>query len=204
MGKVVSGGYVLGLIATLLLVLVIGVPWVLIVLTPVTIVFGALFYILELLAYGFSKITGLTQRQRTVHALLVDDDPSSLLILEQILKENNIDFKVLNSGTQVSQAIKEEAYDFMILDYDMPGLNGPLSLINADQRLKDYDVEKKIPVIGYSSYDQVRWSLPRLRHFQFLGVMSKGSPPSRLRKELARIYAELEQGRKFRPEPALI
>ena len=55
--------------------------------------------------------------------LVVDDDPINLTILEEILKEVYTVFTA-SSGEQALQFLNDNKPDVILLDYDMPGMNG--------------------------------------------------------------------------------
>ena len=63
--------------------------------------------------------------QNLNRCLIIDDNPRSCDIMKQILGKWNIDAEISTSGLAAIKKLDIDAkYDFVICDYDMPGLNG--------------------------------------------------------------------------------
>ena len=56
--------------------------------------------------------------------LLVDDNPDLTSLLEEFLNERGLDTESTNNSTEGLARIKEENFDCIVLDNDMPGMNG--------------------------------------------------------------------------------
>lgn len=70
--------------------------------------------------------------------LVVDDDHLSLRMTEQILKGCLFDVILATSGEECLNILQEEQVDLVLLDIDMPGVNGvaTLELIRNSEKLK--------------------------------------------------------------------
>lgn len=79
--------------------------------------------------------------------LVVDDTPSSLLLLAKTLEGQDYDVRVANSGSVALKSVRETLPDLILLDVNMPGLSG----YEVCQRLKQDSLTKEIPVIFISS-----------------------------------------------------
>ncbi len=81
--------------------------------------------------------------------LLVDDDPTFLRILRNWLTDQYDPIPV-NSGAQAIQYLATHRPDLILLDYEMPILNGPqvLESIRAEENLRE------IPVFFLTSVDE--------------------------------------------------
>lgn len=62
--------------------------------------------------------------QDKAKVLLVDDRPENLLALEAALSDNNYDLVFANSGEEALKHILKEKFAIILLDVQMPGLNG--------------------------------------------------------------------------------
>ena len=56
--------------------------------------------------------------------LLVDDNSDLTSLLEEFLNERGLDTESTNNSTEGLARIKEENFDCIVLDNDMPGMNG--------------------------------------------------------------------------------
>ncbi len=68
-----------------------------------------------------SDITEQAQRRRV---LIVDDSRMQRKILQASLKRGNYDVDEAGSGTEALELMRQQAYDFVLSDWMMPGLNG--------------------------------------------------------------------------------
>lgn len=57
--------------------------------------------------------------------LLVDDDPAILRILTKWLEKEGYEVRQAEDGRLALAAIEEECPDFLITDWEMPGMDGP-------------------------------------------------------------------------------
>ena len=62
---------------------------------------------------------------RHIRRVLVgEDDLMSQKVIQQLLARWGLDATVVDNGTQVLQHLQQQAYDLLIVDYQMPGLTG--------------------------------------------------------------------------------
>ncbi|MGK7923988.1 MAG: response regulator [Spirulina sp.] len=81
--------------------------------------------------------------------LLVDDRPQNLKLLSNLLEEQGYEVQQAISGTVALNAIALAKPDLILLDIDMPGLDG----YTVCQRLKANPDTRDIPVIFISALD---------------------------------------------------
>jgi len=79
--------------------------------------------------------------------LVVDDTPSNLDLLTEILKSNGYKVRPVTGGVAALQVAKNQPPDLILLDINMPGMNG----YEVCQRLKADEVLKGIPVLFISA-----------------------------------------------------
>jgi putative two-component system response regulator len=95
--------------------------------------------------------------------LIVDDTPANLQLLASMLKERGYKTRPVPSGLLALQAALSETPDLILLDVNMPEMNGfeVCQSLKADEKLKD------IPVIFISALNEV---LDKVKAFAVGGV----------------------------------
>ncbi|WP_320823564.1 response regulator, partial [Reinekea sp.] len=91
------------------------------------------FFINQLWDASFISMTGkptpeLTQQWPNfahLRVLCVDDTPSNLLVLSGLLKRFRISASTANSGLEAIARSKSEDFDLILMDYEMPVMDGP-------------------------------------------------------------------------------
>ena len=53
-------------------------------------------------------------------ALIVEDDPVLQLLHQRALKALSIDSQIAGTGVEAIQALKDSAFDFILMDINMP------------------------------------------------------------------------------------
>ncbi len=94
-----------------------------------------------------------------VRILLAEDNPVNQKIALIMLKQHGFSATVANNGIQVLERLKKEPYDLILMDVQMPGLDG----IETAKIIRDPDskvVCKTIPIIAMTAHamkdDQIR------------------------------------------------
>jgi len=95
--------------------------------------------------------------------LLVDDTPDNLRLLSLMLTENGYKTRKVINGERALQAVKIIAPDLILLDINMPDMNG----YEVCRRLKKTPETRDIPVIFISALDDV---FDKIKGFQVGGV----------------------------------
>jgi DNA-binding response OmpR family regulator len=74
--------------------------------------------------------------------LVVDDQPEILELTATVLAAAGYDTATSASGREAVRRLAEESYDLVLLDINMPGMDGweTLRLLRADERLEDLEV----------------------------------------------------------------
>lgn len=85
--------------------------------------------------------------QESVHILLVDDRPENLLALEAVLESQHYKLVKANSGEEALRSLLRYEFAVIVLDVQMPGMDGieTAKLIKAREKTKD------IPIIFISA-----------------------------------------------------
>ncbi|OKH38657.1 hypothetical protein NIES2119_08660 [[Phormidium ambiguum] IAM M-71] len=115
--------------------------------------------------------------------LLVDDTPDNLRLLSLMLTENGYKTRKVINGERALQAVEVVTPDLILLDINMPDING----YEVCRRLKKSDKTRDIPVIFISALDDV---FDKVKAFQAGGV-DYITKPFQLEEVLARVNTHL-------------
>ncbi len=116
--------------------------------------------------------------------LIVDDDPASLDLLSEMLYALNYEVRIANGGTMALTAIQSSFPDLVLLDINMPDLDG----YEVCRRLKTEPQSQAIPVIFISASGD---TFDKVQAFAMGGV-DYVTKPFQLEEVLARIEAQLK------------
>lgn len=116
--------------------------------------------------------------------LLVDDTPANLCFLGDALEREGYLIRVAPSGDMAIRMAQEEAPDLVLLDIDMPGINGYQV---CDSFKKDLKL-KSIPIIFLSALQDTQAKVLAFKH----GGVDYATKPFRLEELLSRVSTHLE------------
>ncbi len=80
--------------------------------------------------------------------IMAEDNAANQKVAEIYLKKMNQNVKIVEDGQQLIDELSKEKYDLILLDIQMPVLNG----IEALKIIKNNSEWKKIPVVGISAF----------------------------------------------------
>ena len=75
--------------------------------------------------------------------LAVDDSPEALSLLEKVLKREGYEVMVVQDGTAALEVLSSQAFDLVLLDVMMPGVDG----FEVSRKLRQADTPGKVPVV---------------------------------------------------------
>lgn len=116
--------------------------------------------------------------------LVVDDTPDNLRILSQMLTEQGYIVRKALNGTRALASVKSELPDLILLDINMPDLNG----YEVCKRLKSSEVTEKVPVIFISALDEM---MDKIKAFKVGGV-DYITKPFQIEEVLIRVEHQLK------------
>ncbi len=116
--------------------------------------------------------------------MIVDDTVENLRLLQSMLKESGYNVRPAPSGALALRAAAKEPPDLILLDINMPDMNG----LETCKRLKQDAALKDIPVIFLSALDETD---DKLRAFQAGGV-DYVTKPFRFEEIRARVETQLK------------
>ncbi len=82
--------------------------------------------------------------------LIVDDTPENLFSLQKTLKSHNLDADTASSGEEALKKILKTKYDLIILDVQMPGMDG----YEVAETLAGFNKAKNIPILFLSAVNK--------------------------------------------------
>ncbi len=115
--------------------------------------------------------------------LIVDDNSQNLKLLGNILKENNFKIEFATNGLSALDWIKKKHFDLILLDINMPGMNG----FEVCTRIRSITTMNHVPII-FLSAEKERESI--LKGFE-LGAQDYVTKPFDSRELLVRIRTHL-------------
>lgn len=102
------------------------------------------------LSRALSTDSNIATSRRPLRCLIAEDDETSGRIIRGILNRMGIDAELVENGQLAVERLKEEAFDCLIMDYEMPVLDGE----QATRQIRDWERELRsqpIPIIGLTA-----------------------------------------------------
>lgn len=115
--------------------------------------------------------------------LIVDDQMNNLHFLSAMLKEQGHRVRVIASGKMALKSIQLDPPDLILLDVNMPGMNG----YEVCQQLKQHQRTRDIPVIFLSALDEVNNKIEAFR----IGGADYITKPFQAEEVVARVKNQL-------------
>ncbi len=116
--------------------------------------------------------------------LIVDDTPDNLRLLSAMLTDQAYDVRSVKSGSAALMVVQAEPPDLILLDINMPGMNG----YEVCQRLKLEPTTAAIPIIFISALNEV---FDKVKAFMIGGV-DYISKPFQVQEVLVRVENQLQ------------
>ncbi len=89
------------------------------------------------------------EQKDTVKILLVEDYKHSQIIVTRLLKKNKFEsIVVVENGQEALEAVKQQQYDLILMDMQMPVMNG----FEATRRIRELGEYKDTPVIALTAF----------------------------------------------------
>ncbi len=118
------------------------------------------------------------------NVILVDDTPANLRLLSELLKKQGYEIRAFVSGVLALEAVANDPPDLIILDINMPEMNG----YEVCERLKASDTLRDIPIIFISALDETS---DKIKGFNAGGV-DYITKPFQAEEVYARVKTHLE------------
>lgn len=128
-----------------------------------------------------------TKKSALATILIVDDTPANIAVLSSMLLEAGYDVRVATSGKRGLAIAEADAPDLVMLDVDMPGMDG----FEVCRRLRASARTARVPVIFLSALDDVTGKVTAFRS----GGVDYITKPFQLEEVLARLEVQLRIAR---------
>jgi DNA-binding response OmpR family regulator len=118
--------------------------------------------------------------------LVVDDDPSIVDVATTVLGSASYDVAAARTGADALRLARIERFDLVLLDINMPGMDGweTLRLIKADEAIRD------LPVVMFSVKGEVRDKVHGMQE----GAVDYVTKPFEVDELLSRVGRVLGEG----------
>ena len=116
--------------------------------------------------------------------LLVDDNPQNLQVLGNLLQEEKYEIEFAVNGEAALEWLKDRQFDLILLDLNMPGMNG----FEVCKKIRSGEGKYEVPVI-FLSAESERESI--LKGFE-VGAQDYVTKPFDTRELLARVKTQLD------------
>ncbi len=83
-----------------------------------------------------------TREAQAVRVLLADDHPTNRKVVELILASASVELTSVENGQQAVQAYREGTYDLVLMDMQMPVMDG----LSATRAIRDFECEAERPI----------------------------------------------------------
>ncbi|UJP64823.1 PAS domain-containing hybrid sensor histidine kinase/response regulator [Mongoliitalea daihaiensis] len=114
-----------------------------------------------------------------IKLLMAEDNDVNALVLGKILKKWGMSYKRVNNGKEAVEAVKNELFDCVLMDIQMPIMNG----FDATQKIKEFS---SVPVLALSAADKLEY-LDKMEEIGFEGYVSKPIDASELLKKIKEV-----------------
>jgi putative two-component system response regulator len=121
--------------------------------------------------------------QRPTRIMVVDDTPANLRLLDNVLRERGYQVYAFRSGELALNAARRNAPDLILLDVNMPDMNG----YEVCEKLKEVPGLRDVPVIFISAMHE---TMDKVRAFKMGGV-DYVSKPFQVEEVEARVQTHL-------------
>jgi len=98
------------------------------------------------LSVVYKKKRGQKRVLEGVKILLVEDDKINRLIVNNILKQQNVDLTKVKNGVEAVEILKKESFDLILMDIQMPNMNG----IEATSIIRN-ELKNQVPIIALTA-----------------------------------------------------
>ena len=127
---------------------------------------------------------GVNKRKESKKILVIDDDPTMLNAMKDMLSDQYRVF-VAGSGMTALQMLVNTEVDLILLDYEMPVLNGPKLL----EMLRSEPHTQRIPVMFLTSNND-RQAIIEVMALKPVNYLLKSLPAEEIKKKISEYFFE--------------
>jgi CheY-like chemotaxis protein len=122
--------------------------------------------------------------------LMVDDHPENLLVLERSLEDLDLDLVTATSGNDALALVLEKDFALVLLDVQMPGMDG----YEVAELMRQFEKSKYIPIIFITANDPGDQQVFRGYESGAVDFLFKPIVPEVLRSKVS-VFADLHRQR---------
>lgn len=132
--------------------------------------------------------------------LLVDDQPANLLALEAVLRDLGENLVPAPSGADALRWLKDHACAVVLLDVQMPDLDG----FQTAAHIRGQEVTRDTPIIFLTAFDDDRFPVEQAYSLGAVDFLRKPFLPAALRAKVARFVELFEKAEQIRRQAELL
>lgn len=106
-----------------------------------------------------------TEKLEGKNILIAEDNKVNILILKTILEKQNAFLNITYNGAEALLAAKENKYDVILMDLDMPVMNGEVAI----KKIREFDTNTPIIIITASN----SFNIISLKEYNIFSVIRK-------------------------------
>lgn len=133
-----------------------------------------------------------TPPKPTIRVLVVDDNKVNRIVVAAILKHAEMDCVIVDSGIAAVDIVKREHFDIVLMDCQMPVMDGYEATINIRQWEKDVSLPTRIPIMALTA-NIAEEDVQRCFDVGMDGYCSKPVNPTLVLKEMERVLEAHKQ-----------
>lgn len=104
--------------------------------------------IAQKLPLGAPENTQPLIKQDSLRILVVDDNPANLKLVCEFLRGLGVEARAYNNGYDVVEACDKETFDLILMDVQMPGMDG----LETTKALRARETEKRTPIVALTAH----------------------------------------------------
>ncbi|PTW63551.1 phospho-acceptor domain-containing protein [Breoghania corrubedonensis] len=131
----------------------------------------------------------LPEPERRLNVLVVDDNSVNRLLISTFLESFGMTFRAVESGTAALAAVARDRFDVVIMDLQMPGMDGIETALHLREEAETADIPIVALTAGMRPADTARY-----RRARFSSVLGKPFAPADLLKALTGAVIEVDEG----------
>ena len=134
-------------------------------------------------------------RIRRQKVLVIDDNLDSVKLMTHILDQQKCDIAMAFDGEDSIPLLARESFDLVVIDWNMPVMNGRETLLMLDRLLDQRTIRlrghNKLPIIIYSAHEDRDLDLPHCEHLEIIGYIHKQQSFSSIMKHCRNLMTDL-------------
>jgi HAMP domain-containing protein/CheY-like chemotaxis protein len=136
---------------------------------------------------GLAKVRDFVEK-RVKQLLVIEDDPIQSQAISDLIGDGDVETTTVASGEVALQALSQKAYDCVVLDLRLPGMNG----FDLIERIKAEPQHRRLPVIVYTGRDLTEEDKLRLHGLAQTVIVKDVTTMERLLDETALFLHRVE------------